>query len=158
MKAIVAVDTSWGIGREGELLYHISADLKRFKALTLGHPVILGRKTLSTFPGGKPLPGRPNLVLSRDQDFHPEGVEVFRDLPSLLEAAPQDSFVIGGESVYRQFLPYCKEVYVTHIRKTGGADAFFPDLTADPAWVPVEVGEDQEEKGISFRFVTYRRK
>ena len=158
MKAIVAVDLNWGIGREGELLFRISADLKRFKALTMGHPVILGRKTLATFPGGRPLPGRRNLVLSRDPGFHPEGVEVFRDLPALLAAAPEDSFVIGGESVYYQLLRYCDEVYVTRILDAGEADAFFPVLTADPAWELTESEKSVEENGMAYQFRTYRRK
>lgn len=158
MKAIVAVDMNGGIGREGKLLYHISTDLKRFKALTMGHPVILGRKTLATFPGGKPLPGRRNLVLSRDPDFHPEGVEVFRDLPSLLEAAPEDSFVIGGESVYFRLLPYCDEVYMTCVLDAGEADAFFPQLNVDPAWTLAEVEKPMEEGDVAFQFKTYRRK
>jgi len=157
MKAIVAVDENWGIGREGGLLCHLSADLKRFKALTMGHPVILGRKTLATFPGGRPLPGRPNLVLSRDPDFRPEGVAVYRDLESLLAAAPADSFVIGGESVYRQLLPRCEEVYVTKIQASFPADAFFPDLDANPAWEAAGEAPPLEEKGISFHYVTYRR-
>lgn len=157
MKAIVAVDENWGIGREGGLLCHLSADLRRFKALTMGHPVILGRKTMATFPGGRPLPGRANLVLSRDRSFHPEGVEVYRDLDSLLASAPEDSFVIGGESVYRQLLPRCEEVYVTKIGASFPADAFFPDLDGDPAWQVVREEPPLEEGGISFRYVTYRR-
>ena len=86
MNVIVAVDEAWGIGKDGDQLVYLSADLRRFKELTLGHPVILGRKTLSTFPGGRPLKGRRNLILSRDPDFHPEGAEVYRDLDALLAA------------------------------------------------------------------------
>jgi len=158
MNAIVAVDQGWGIGKNGDLLCHISADLKRFKALTMGHPVILGRKTLATFPGGRPLPGRRNLVLSRNPAFAVEGAEVYRDLPSLLARAPEDSFVIGGESVYRSLLEACETVYVTKIMSTFEADAFFPDLDADPAWEAAETGPMQEEKGLQFQYVTYRRK
>ena len=105
MNAIVAVDENWAIGKDGDQLCYISTDLKRFKELTLGHPVILGRRTLATFPGGRPLKGRRNLVLSRDPAFLPEGAEVFRDVESLLSQAPEDSFIIGGESVYKALLP-----------------------------------------------------
>lgn len=158
MKAIVAVDKNWGIGRGGDQLCYISADLKRFKALTTGHPVILGRKTLATFPGGRPLPGRRNLILSRDPGFTVEGAEVFHDLDSLLAAAPTDSFVIGGGSVYRSLLPHCETVYVTKIMSTYEADTFFPNLDADPAWQVAEREEPLEENGLQFQYFTYRRK
>ena len=100
MYAIVAADRNWGIGRDGDQLCYIPADLKRFQALTTGHAVVLGRRTLSTFPGGRPLKGRRNLILSRNPDFAPEGAEVYPDLDSLLAQAPEDSCVIGGASVY----------------------------------------------------------
>lgn len=96
MNLIAAVDLNWAIGRDGDQLCYIPADLKRFQALTTGHPVILGRKTLATFPGGRPLKNRRNLILSRDPSFAPEGAEVFRSLEALRAAAPADSFVIGG--------------------------------------------------------------
>ena len=107
MNVIVAVDQNWAIGKDGDQLVYLSEDLKRFKSLTTGHPVILGRKTLATFPGGRPLKGRRNLILSRNTDFAPEGAEVFSDVETLRAAAPEDSFVIGGASVYRQLLPWC---------------------------------------------------
>ena len=108
MNLIVAVDKNWAIGKDGDQLVYLSEDLKRFKALTTGHPVILGRKTLATFPGGRPLKGRRNLILSRSADFAPEGAEVFSDVETLRAAAPEDAFVIGGASVYRQLLPWCE--------------------------------------------------
>lgn len=158
MNAIVAVDEGWGIGRGGDQLCYISADLKRFKALTTGHPVILGRKTLATFPGGRPLPGRRNLILSHDPNFTVEGAEVYHDMASLLVAAPADSFVIGGGSVYRALLPHCETVYVTKIMSTYEADTSFPDLDADPAWQVAEREEPLEENGLRFQYFTYRRK
>lgn len=158
MVAIVAVDEGWGIGHQGQLLARIPADLKRFKALTLGHPVILGRKTLATFPGGKPLPGRENLIMSTTMAAAPEGAKVFRDIDSLLAYAPGDSFVIGGETVYRQLLPYCDTAYVTAIHRHFQADAFFPDLDNHPAWrVTDSEGPFQTEEGLAFTFKTYRR-
>ena len=93
MNVIVAVDENWGIGKDGDQLVYLSQDLKRFKALTTGHPVILGRKTLATFPGGRPLKGRRNLILSRDPAFAQEGAEVFRDLEALRSAVSELSLI-----------------------------------------------------------------
>lgn len=158
MNLIVAVDANWAIGRGGDQLCYLKEDLKRFKELTLGHTVILGRKTLATFPGGRPLKNRDNLILSRDPDFHPEGARVFHDMDSLLVEAPADSFVIGGGSVYAALLPYCDTAYVTRIAHAfPEADTFFPDLDNHPAWQVVETGEPLEQDGIVYRYVTYRR-
>ena len=157
MNAIVAVDQNWAIGKGGDQLCYISADLKRFKELTTGHPVILGRKTLATFPGGRPLKGRRNLVLSRDRKLQIEGAEVYHDMESLLAQAPEDSFVIGGESVYHSLLDRCDTVYVTKIAHSFPADTWFPDLDRDPAWRAVREEEPLEEKDLTFRYVTYER-
>ena len=157
MNLIAAVDQNWAIGKNGDQLCYIPADLKRFQALTTGHAVILGRKTLATFPGGRPLKNRRNLVLSRNPDFAPEGAEVFRDLDSLLAAAPADAFVIGGESVYWALLAHCDRAYITKIHRAWPADAYFPDLDADPAWAVTQEGEALEQDGLSFRYVTYER-
>ena len=159
MELIVAVDRNWAIGRGGDQLVYLPADLKRFKALTTGHAVILGRRTLATFPGGRPLPGRRNLVLSRDPAFAPQGAEVYRSLEALLAAAPEDAFVIGGEQVYRQLLPFCSTVYLTRLDKVWeGADAFFPDLDADPAWTLVDRQGPLRHQDISFCYDTYLRR
>lgn len=157
MNAIVAVDENWAIGKGGDQLVYIPADLKRFKALTTGHTVILGRKTLATFPGGRPLKGRRSLILSRDPSFTPEGAEVFHDLNSLLSAAPEDAFVIGGASVYELLLAYCDTIYVTKIQDTFPADCYFPNLDQRPEWIAAEEESEQEDGGIKFRYVTYRR-
>ena len=158
MNAIVAADTNWAIGKDGDQLAYISEDLKRFKALTTGHPVILGRKTLATFPGGRPLKGRRNLILSRNPNFAPEGAEVFPDLPALLAAAPADSFVIGGASVYAALLDKCAVAYVTKLDKAfPGADCWFPNLDERPDWKLVNEGPVLEEKGIRFQYLIYRR-
>ena len=157
MNAIVSVDENWAIGKDGDQLCYISTDLKRFKALTTGHPVILGRKTLATFPGGRPLKGRRNLILSRNPDFSVEGGEVYPDLESLLAEAPEDSFVIGGESVYRLMLPHCDRVYVTKVHRAFEADTFFPDLDNHPQWQVAERAEPLEENGLAFQYVTYER-
>ncbi len=157
MNLIAAVDQNWAIGKDGDQLCYIPADLKRFQALTTGHAVILGRKTLSTFPGGRPLKNRRNLILSRNAAFAPEGAEVFSGMEDLLKAAPPDAFVIGGESVYKALLPYCDKAYITKIHKAWPADSFFPNLDADPAWQVTEEGEWQDHEGLAFRYVTYER-
>ena len=157
MNAVVAVDENWAIGKDGDQLCYISTDLKRFKELTLGHPVILGRRTLATFPGGRPLKGRRNLVLSRAPAFLPEGAEVFRDVESLLSQVPEDSFIIGGESVYKALLPYCDRVYVTKISRSFPADTWFPNLDEDPSWRVDREEPPLEEGGLSFQYVTYER-
>lgn len=157
MKLIVAADQNWAIGCRNRLQVHIPADLARFKALTMGHPVLLGRKTLETFPGGRPLKGRRNLILSRNPEFRAEGAEVYPSLDEVLAAAPEDTFVIGGESVYRMLLPYCDTAHVTRLDAALPADCWFPDLDADPAWEVAEEGEPLEHDGLGFRYVTYRR-
>ena len=124
----------------------------------MGHPVILGRKTLATFPGGRPLKGRRNLILSRSPDFAPEGAEVFGDVDALLAAAPEDAFVIGGASVYRDLLDKCDTAYVTKIDGEYPADCWFPNLDADPSWVVTEESEPLDHEGTAFRYVTYKRK
>lgn len=158
MQLIVAVDQNWAIGHQGDQLFYIPADLKRFKELTTGHPVILGRKTLATFPGGRPLKGRVNLILSRNPDFAPEGATVCPDLDTLLAAAPEDSFVIGGESVYRALLPHCSVAHVTKVDASFEADTWFPNLDKDPHWHITDISQDMEHEGLVFRYVTYRRK
>lgn len=158
MNLIVAVDRNWAIGKDGDQLVYLSEDLKHFKALTIGHAVILGRKTLATFPGGRPLKGRRNMILSRNPGFSPEGTEVFHSLPALLAAAPEDAFVIGGASVYAALLDRCGTAYVTRIEASfPGPDCFFPNLDRLPQWRVTDEGPALEEQGLRFRYVTYRR-
>jgi len=158
MKVIAAADENWAIGRNGDQLIYISEDLKHFKALTTGHPVILGRKTLATFPGGRPLKGRRNLILSRNPGFAPPEAEVFSSLEELLAAAPQDAFVIGGASVYQALLDRCDTACITRIEAAfPGADCWFPNLDERPEWKIAEEGPVLEEKGVRFRYVTYER-
>ena len=154
MTAIVCVDKNWAIGRENRLLFRISADLKHFRALTTGKTVVMGKNTLLSLPGAKPLPDRRNLVLTRDTDFTAPGAEVIHDLAEV----PEDAVVIGGESVYRQLLPRCSTVYLTRIFAAPQADAFFPDLSRDSAWTEAEQSETFTSGGVSFQYVTYRRK
>lgn len=158
MNVIVAVDANWAIGLDGDQLCYIPADLKRFQKLTTGHPVLLGRKTLATFPGGRPLKNRRNLILSTNPDFAPEGGEVFHSLEEALAACPEDTFVIGGESVYKAALDRCDLAYVTKIEKAFTADRYFPDLDADPAWEVVETEGPYTHEDLTFSYVTYKRR
>lgn len=157
MQAIVAVSRSWGIGKDGQLLFHISADLQRFKALTTGHTVVMGRKTLQSLPGGRGLPNRRSLVLTRQESFTPERAETVHSLAELLALAGDEAFVIGGQEVYEQLLPYCTRAYVTKVFADVPADAFFPNLDEDPHWRAVSTGEMQEENGLIFQYVEYQR-
>lgn len=157
MQAIVAVSQSWGIGKDGRLLFRLSADLRRFKALTTGHTVVMGRKTLQSLPGGKGLPNRRNLVLSRRMDYAPENAEVVTSVEALLRTAGEDAFVIGGQQVYEQLLPHCERVYVTKVLADAPADAFFPNLDEDPAWRIASASDVLTENGISFQYVEYCR-
>lgn len=157
MKAIVLVDENWGIGNDGDQIVYIPGDLKYFREMTMGRPVILGRKTLATFPGGRPLKGRRNLILSRNPAFAPENAEVFPSLEALLASAPEDSFVIGGASVYDALLNYCDTAYVTKIHAAFPADCHFPNLDSIPGWSIAEEGPQQEEAGLQFHRTVYKK-
>lgn len=156
MTAIVCVSQNWGIGRDGALLFRISADLKRFKALTVGKTVILGRKTLDTFPGGKPLKDRRNIVLSR-RELDIPGAEIAHSFEEAAALGGDDAIVIGGASVYMALLSRCDRVYVTKVDAAPDADSFFPDLDDNPDWRVASESEVFEENGLKFQFVDYVR-
>ena len=166
MELIVAVDRGWGIGNKGELLCRVSADLKNFRALTTGKTVILGSKTLSTFPGGRPLKNRRNIILSRRTDYLVEGAEAAHSAEEVLSMLTEEeaAVVIGGESVYRLLLPYCNTAYVTKFEGDFEKDAFFPNLDSDPAWQVVEVSatfyaeETDSHPGMAWAIYRYERK
>ena len=157
MNAIVVADRSWAIGRDGGLLFSLPTDMKRFRSLTMGGAVILGRKTLATFPGGRPLKNRRNLILSRNPHFQAEGAEVFPSVEELVKQADGDAFVIGGASVYEQLLPYCDTAYITKIHAGFPADTHFPNLDQSEEWKVTEESESLEQDGISYHYVTYSR-
>ncbi len=163
MFQVVAVDKNWGIGNDGNLLFHISEDLKNFRRLTEGKTVILGRKTLATFPKGAPLKNRRNIILSRDESYTVEGAEVARsvdEVKELLKNEDTDNIcVIGGESIYKQMLCLCDTAIVTKIdAQAEKSDKFFPNLDEDEEWYLAEESEVKEENGIKFKFCTYKRK
>lgn len=157
LSLIVAVAANRAIGKGNDLLWHLSEDLKRFKAITTGHTILMGRKTYESFPK-RPLPNRFHLVLSRDAQIDNPHVKVVRSVEEALENLPQqeESFLIGGGSVYKLFLPYCKKIYLTEIDKSFEADTFFPEL--DPErWKVEDVGpwNVDGESGLRYRYVTY---
>ena len=156
MTAIVCVSQNWGIGREGALLFHISADLKRFKSLTVGKTVILGRKTLDTFPGGRPLKDRRNIVLTHRERSIP-GAEIVHSFDEAIALGGNDALVIGGASVYMALLGRCDRVCVTKVLADADADSFFPRLDDNPDWRVASESEVFEENGLKFQFVDYVR-
>ncbi len=162
MDIIVAVDEKWGIGKDGDLLQKISADMKYFRQTTTGHVLVMGRKTLESFPNKKPLPNRVNIVLTTNKNYEAEGVVLcheLAELPVVLQAYEGKTiFVAGGGTIYEQLLPQCEKAYVTKIYNTYPADTFFPDLDENPDWMLSEKGEVQEENGIRFSFDIYKKK
>ncbi len=167
MNLIAAVDRNWAIGNRGELLARVRGDMRHFAAVTTGHTVILGANTLATFPGGRPLKNRRNIILST-RLASVEGAEVVRSVPELLELAadcdPAELFVIGGASVYSQLLPFCDTAYITKFDRSFEFDRAIPDLDADPEWYCVYRGPDMvsdgntdTESGMRYWFATYKR-
>ena len=160
MNCIVVVDRNWAIGCDGGLLFSLPTDMKRFRALTLDGTVIMGRKTLDSFPGGKPLPRRRNIVITHNSDFSREGVEVVNDTAdalTLAEGTEADKlWVIGGGSVYTALLSQCKRVYLTKVDAAAeDADTFFPNLDKLPTWQVESVSEEISENGHTYRFIDY---
>ena len=160
MRAIFCADEKWGIGKDNGLLFSLPKDMKFFRETTKGKVVVMGRKTLESFPGGQPLKGRVNIVLSsKEAKEGTVGAKSLDALFALLKNYPEDEvFVIGGESVYNALLPYCSEVYVTKVAADGKADTFVPDLDEEEAFVLAAEGEPVEDNGYALRFCTYKNK
>ncbi len=159
MELIVAVYDDWGIGKDGTQPIALSADRKFFRETTRGAMVIVGRKTLADFPGGKPLPGRVNVVLTRSNTSIPD-VQVCNSPQQAAEIAQkaERAFVIGGGSIYKQMLPYCDTAYVTKVHCTPPSDTYFPDLDSNPEWFMEKVLQSGEEDHIHYEICLYRRK
>lgn len=158
MKAIFSADKNWGIGNKGELLLRLSKDMQNFKQLTMGHPVIMGRKTYLSLPKGA-LPGRRNIVLSKSGFAAPD-VEVAQNVQALLQLlgnGQEAAFVIGGGEIYKLLLPYTDTMYVTKFDAVFEADTYFADVDALPGWVQTYKSEPMEEKGTIFWFCAYAR-
>lgn len=161
MKMIVAVDKNWGIGKNNDLLVSIPADMKMFRTETSGKVVVMGRKTLESFPGGLPLKNRTNIVLSGNPDYQVKGAILVHSLQELLEEIkkyPKDQvYCIGGDSVYKMLLPYCDTAQVTKIDFAYEADRYFPNLDEMPQWQVAAESEEQTYFDLEYRFVRYER-
>ena len=161
MNAIVAVDSNWAIGNKGQLLIRIPADQKRFREITTGGVVVLGRKTMDTFPQKRPLPNRTNIILSTNEEYKVTDAVVVHSIEQLideLKSYPDECiFIIGGDSVYKQMLPYCDKVYVTKIDREYEADTYYPNLDEDPDWKIVYESEEQTYFDTTYTFVDYER-
>ena len=162
MNLIVAVDKNWGIGKDGQLLVAIPADLKMFRQETSGKVVILGRKTLATFPNGLPLKNRTNIILTKNKDYKVNGATVVHSVEEALEEIkkyPSDQvYCIGGDSVYKQFLPCCDTAHITKIDFAYEADRYFPNLDEMPEWEVTARSEEQTYFDLEYEFVKYERK
>lgn len=161
MNLIVNADKNWGIGKNNELLVQIPNDMKMFRSTTIGNVVVMGRKTLESFPNGKPLPKRTNIVLTKNKNFAAKGAIVVHSKEELLEELkkyPEENiFVIGGESIYRMLLPYCTTAYVTRTDYAYDADTYFPNLDELPEWKLVEESEEETYFDIEYRFTKYEK-
>ena len=162
MNVIAAVDRKWGIGSKRQLLVQIPADQKLFRQETTGKVIILGHRTLETFPQGMPLAGRTNIILSRDPDFKVKGADVVHSIEELMEELKaydsRDVYVVGGESIYQQLLPYCDTAHLTMIDHTYEADAHFPNLETDEEWVQTGESDEQTYFDLAYTFVKYERR
>ncbi len=159
MNLIVAVDKNWAIGYKNQLLAHIPEDQRYFRSMTEGKVVVMGRKTLESLPGGKPLKNRVNFVLSRNKDFERQDCRVCHSVEELMkeleEYPTQEIFVIGGEKIYTELLDKCDTAYITHIEREYEADAFFPDLDKNEDWELTETGDEEH---TYFDLIYYFRK
>ena len=157
MDAIVAVYSDWGIGAKGTQPVVLKADRAQFKRVTDGKTVIVGRRTLADFPGGRPLKNRRNIVVTR-QDITIEGAEVAHSVEEAVAMCGGDAVVIGGASIYRDFYPRLDRIFVTKIELCPESDSFFPNLDEAEDWCVADGGEALEENGIGYRFMCYERK
>lgn len=161
MNLIVAADENWGIGRDNKLLVSIPADMKFFRTETTGKVVVMGRKTLESFPNGLPLKNRTNIVLTKDESYQVKDAVVVHDVDALLDILKnykkEDIYVIGGESVYRQLLPYCDTAHVTRIHFAYEADTYFPNLDEMEEWKITNKSDEQTYFDLEYEFVKYEK-
>ena len=162
MNLIAAVDANWGIGNQNELLVRIPEDQKWFRETTTGKVVIMGRKTLESFPNKRPLKNRTNIVITSNENYAVEGAIVVHSVEDAVKAASdfadEDIYVIGGESIYRQMLPLCNVAHITKIDYEYKADAYFPNLDKDEEWHITETSDERTYFDLIYEFVKYERK
>ena len=161
MKLIAAVDKNWAIGYKNQLLVSIPSDMKQFRQKTTGHIVVMGRKTLESYPGGLPLKNRRNIVLTSNRNYQVKDAVIVHSEEELKEELKKydtdEIFVIGGESIYRMLEPLCDEAFITKIDHSYQADAHFPNLDADPSWVLKEESEENTCFDLEYVFTRYER-
>lgn len=161
MNLIAAVDENWAIGNRGDLLIRIPADHKNFRQETTGKVVVLGRKTLETFPQGLPLKNRTNIILSANPEYKVKDATVVHSVEELLSELEkydtQDVYIVGGESIYRQLLPYCDVAHITKIDHVYDADAYFPNLDEMPQWQITADSDEQTYFDITYHFLKYEK-
>lgn len=162
MNMIVAVDSNWAIGHKGKLLVSIPEDMQFFRRETTGKVVVMGRKTLESFPNGLPLKNRVNVVITKDKEYNVKDAIICHSIEEALEVLKQyddeDIYVIGGESVYRQFLPYCSVAHVTKINYSYDADTYFPNLDEMDEWTIEESSDERTYFDLEYEFVKYVKK
>ncbi len=162
MNLIVAVDTNWAIGMKNELLVKIPEDQKWFREMTTNKVIIMGRKTLESFPNKMPLKNRVNIVITKDMNYKVKDAIVVHSIEEALEQSKkyqeEDVYVIGGESIYKQMLPYCNIAHVTKIDYEYDADTFFPNLDKDPEWKASEVSDERTYFSLIYEFIKYERR
>ena len=162
MNAIAAVDANWAIGNKNRLLTSIPADMKFFREKTMGHVVVMGRKTLESFPNGLPLKNRVNIVLTANRSYKVKDAVIVHTKEELLEELKKydsnELYVIGGGSIYEMLIPYCDTAYITKIDHAYAADTYFPNLDQMDDWEMTEVSEEQTCFGLEYVFAKYERK
>ena len=162
MNAIAAVDANWAIGNKNRLLTSIPADMKFFREKTMGHVVVMGRKTLESFPNGLPLKNRVNIVLTANRSYKVKDAVIVHTKEELLEELKKydsnELYVIGGGSIYEMLIPYCDTAYITKIEHAYAADTYFPNLDQMDDWEMTEVSEEQTCFDLEYVFAKYERK
>ena len=162
MNAIAAVDVNWAIGNKNRLLTSIPADMKFFREKTMGHVVVMGRKTLESFPNGLPLKNRVNIVLTANRSYRVKDAIIVHTKEELLEELKKydsnELYVIGGGSIYEMLIPYCDTAYITKIDHAYAADTYFPNLDQMDDWEMTEVSEEQTCFDLEYVFAKHERK
>ncbi len=162
MNLIVAADKNWGIGKDNKLLVSIPSDMKFFRQETMGKVVVMGRKTLESFPNGLPLKNRTNVVLTSDKNYQVKDAVIVHNIDEVLEELKKydddEIYVIGGGKVYEELLPYCDVAHVTKIDFAFEADTHFPNLDEDPEWEITAASDEQTYFDLEYTFVKYERK
>lgn len=161
MNVIVAVDSNWGIGLKNKLLVHIPNDMKFFRAETTGKVIVMGRKTLESFPQGQPLANRTNIVLTKNKEYRVNGAILVHSFEELLEELKkyesEEIYIIGGDSVYEQMLPYCDVAHVTKIDHAYEADTYFPNLDEKEEWKITQESDEQTYFNLEYKFTKYEK-